>query len=198
MHLEMKTPVHIQTWKKLVRKLHSKCNGLPLAAKTLGGLLGCNLDYKEWNHILDSNLWDLPHADSVLPSLRLSYHYLPTYLKRCFAYCSIFPKDYEFEKENVILLWMAEGLIPHAENEKAMEEVGERYFDELLSRSLFQRPRLDQPRFTMHDLINDLAMFVSGKFCFRLDQKNSHEVPKRVRHLSYMRGNLIHLQNLSH
>ncbi|KAB2604109.1 disease resistance RPP13-like protein 1 [Pyrus ussuriensis x Pyrus communis] len=170
------------------KQIARKCKGLPLAAKTLGGLLSCNLDYKEWNHILNSNLWDLQHADSVLPSLRLSYHYLPTYLKRCFAYCSIFPKDYEFEKENVILLWMAEGLIPHAENEKAMEEVGERYFDELLLRSLFQRPRLDRPSFTMHDLTNDLAMFVSEKFCFRLEQKNSHEVPDRVRHLSYMRG----------
>ncbi|KAB2604112.1 disease resistance RPP13-like protein 1 [Pyrus ussuriensis x Pyrus communis] len=170
------------------KEIARKCKGLPLAAKTLGGLLSCNLDYKEWNHILNSNLWDLQHADSVLPSLRLSYHYLPTYLKQCFAYCSIFPKDYEFERENVILLWMAEGLIPHAENEKAMEEVGERYFDELLLRSLFQRPRLDRLTFTMHDLINDLVMFVSGKFCFRLEQKNSHEVPERVRHLSYMRG----------
>ena len=170
------------------KQIACKCNGLPLAAKTLGGLLSCNLDYKEWNHVLNSNLWDLPHANSVLPSLRLSYHYLPTYLKRCFAYCSIFPKGYVLEKKNVILLWMAEGLIPHAENEKAMEEVGERYFDELVSLSLFQRPRLDRPGFTMHDLINDLAMFVSGEFCFRLDQKNSHKVSERVRHLSYMRG----------
>ncbi|XP_070674159.1 putative disease resistance RPP13-like protein 1 isoform X2 [Malus domestica] len=170
------------------KEIARKCNGLPLAAKTLGGLLSCNLDYKEWNHILDSNLWDLPHPNSLLPSLRLSYHYLPAHLKRCFAYCSIFPKDYEFEKENVILLWMAEGLISQSESKKAMEEVGERYFNELLSRSLFQRPRLDQPSFTMHDLINDLAMFVSGEFCLRLDQKNSHEVSKKVRHLSYMRG----------
>ncbi|XP_048425325.1 putative disease resistance RPP13-like protein 1 [Pyrus x bretschneideri] len=110
------------------KEIACKCDGLPLAAKTLGGLLSCNLDYKEWNHILNSNLWDPPHADSVLPSLRLSYHYLPTYLKRCFAYCSIFSKDYEFEKENVILLWMAEGLVPQAENEKAMEEVGAEKF----------------------------------------------------------------------
>ncbi|KAB2616468.1 disease resistance protein [Pyrus ussuriensis x Pyrus communis] len=172
------------------KKIARKCNGLPLASKTLGSLLGCNLDYKEWNHILDNNLWDLPHANSVLPSLRLSYHYLPSYLKQCFAYCSIFPKGYELEKENVILLWVAEGLIPQSESKKAMEEVGERYFDELLSRSLFQKPRLDQPSFTMHDLINDLAMFVSREFCFRLDQKHSHEVPKRVRHFSYMRGNI--------
>ncbi|XP_050140003.1 putative disease resistance RPP13-like protein 1 isoform X2 [Malus sylvestris] len=170
------------------KKIAHKCNGLPLASKTLGGLLGCNLDYKEWNHILESNFWDLPHSNSVLPSLRLSYHYLPSYLKRCFAYCSIFPKGYELEKENVILLWVAEGLIPQSESGNTMEEVGERYFDELLSRSLFQRPRLDPPRFTMHDLINDLAMFVSGEFCFRLDLEHSQEAHKRVRHFSYMRG----------
>ncbi|XP_070674094.1 putative disease resistance RPP13-like protein 1 [Malus domestica] len=170
------------------KKIAHKCNGLPLASKTLGGLLGCNLDYKEWNHILESNFWDLPHSNSVLPSLRLSYHYLPSYLKRCFAYCSIFPKGYELEKENVILLWVAEGLIPQLESGNTMEEVGERYFDELLSRSLFQRPRLDPPRFTMHDLINDLAMFVSGEFCFRLDLEHSQEARKRVRHFSYMRG----------
>ncbi|XP_068310759.1 putative disease resistance RPP13-like protein 1 [Pyrus communis] len=170
------------------KKIARKCNGLPLASKTLGGLLGCNLDYKEWNHILDSNLWDLPQANSVLPSLRLSYHYLPSYLKRCFAYCSIFPKGYELEKETVILLWVAEGLIPQSDSGNTMEEVGERYFDELLSRSLFQRPRLDQPRFTMHDLINDLAKFVSGEFCFRLDLELSHEARKRVRHFSYVRG----------
>ena len=29
---------------------------------------------------------------------------------------------------------------------------------------------------------------VSREFCFRLDEEGSHEVPKRVRHLSYMRG----------
>ncbi|XP_048425332.1 putative disease resistance RPP13-like protein 1 [Pyrus x bretschneideri] len=170
------------------KKIARKCNGLPLASKTLGGLLGCNLDYKEWNYILDSNLWDLRHPNSVLPSLRLSYHYLPSYLKRCFAYCSIFPKGYELEKETVILLWVAEGLIPQSDSGNTMEEVGEGYFDELLSRSLFQRPRLDQPRFTMHDLINDLAKFVSGEFCFRLDLELSHEARKRVRHFSYVRG----------
>ncbi|KAB2616466.1 disease resistance RPP13-like protein 1 [Pyrus ussuriensis x Pyrus communis] len=170
------------------KKIARKCNGLPLASKTLGGLLGCNLNYKEWNYILDSNLWDLPHTNSVLPSLRLSYHYLPSYLKRCFAYCSIFPKGYELEKETVILLWVAEGLIPQSDTGNTMEEVGERYFDELLSRSLFQRPRLDQPRFTMHDLINDLAKFVSGEFCFRLDLEQSHEASKRVRHFSYVIG----------
>ncbi|TQE10290.1 hypothetical protein C1H46_004129 [Malus baccata] len=167
------------------KQIAHKCDGLPLAAKALGGLLGCNVGYKEWSHILNNNLWETLHDKSVLPSLRLSYHYLPTYLKQCFAYLSIFPKDYEFEKENIIQLWMALGLIPQAESGQGLEELGGRYFDELLSRSLLQRSW--KSSFTMHDLINDLAMSVSGEFCFRLGEGQPHEVPKRVRHLSYMR-----------
>ncbi|XP_050153747.1 putative disease resistance RPP13-like protein 1 [Malus sylvestris] len=167
------------------KQIAHKCDGLPLAAKALGGLLGCNVGYKEWSHILNNNLWETLYDKSVLPSLRLSYHYLPTYLKQCFAYLSIFPKDYEFEKENIIQLWMALGLIPQAESGQGLEELGGRYFDELLSRSLLQRSW--KSSFTMHDLINDLAMSVSGEFCFRLGEGQPHEVPKRVRHLSYMR-----------
>ncbi|TQD81259.1 hypothetical protein C1H46_033191 [Malus baccata] len=169
------------------KQIARKCNGLPLAAKALGGLLGCNVDYEEWSHILNNNLWEILHDKGVLPSLRLSYHYLPTYLKQCFAYFSIFPKDCEFQKENIIQLWMALGLIPQAESGKGLEEVGERYFDELLSRSLLQRSLIGKSSFTMHDLINDLAMSVSRKFCFRLDEGEPHDL-KRVRHLSYMRG----------
>ncbi|XP_068331146.1 putative disease resistance RPP13-like protein 1 [Pyrus communis] len=169
------------------KQIARKCNGLPLAAKALGGLLGCNVDYEEWSHILNNNLWEILHAEGVLPSLRLSYHYLPTYLKQCFAYFSIFPKDYEFEKKNIIQLWMALGLIPEAKSGEGLEEVGKRYFDELLSRSLLQRSLPGKSSFTMHDLINDLAMSVSGEFCFRLDEGEPHD-PKRVRHLSYMRG----------
>ncbi|XP_017180948.2 putative disease resistance protein At3g14460 [Malus domestica] len=170
------------------KEIARKCNGLPLAAKALGGLLGCSVDYKEWSHILNNNLWEILHDKGVLPSLRLSYHYLPTYLKQCFAYFSIFPKDYEFEKENIIQLWMALGLVPQAESGKGLEEVGKGYVDELLSRSLLQRSLIGKSSFTMHDLVNDLAISVSGEFCFRLDEGQPREVPKRVRHLSYMRG----------
>ncbi|CAN6697172.1 unnamed protein product [Malus baccata var. baccata] len=170
------------------KKIARKCNGLPLAAKTLGGLLSCNMNHKKWNHILNSNLWELQQENSILPSLRLSFHYLPTHLKQCFTYCSIFPKDYQFEKHTLVRLWMAVGLISQAEGEEIMEEVGENYLNELVSRSLIQRSRTEEHGCTMHDLINDLALFMSREFCFRMDEEGSHEVPKRVRHLSYAKG----------
>ncbi|XP_016652494.1 PREDICTED: putative disease resistance RPP13-like protein 1 [Prunus mume] len=176
------------TLEEIGKKIARKCNGLPLAAQTLGGLLRSRLDSEVWNRVLNSSIWDLPYEKSdILPALGLSYHYLPAKLKRCFIYCSIFPKDYEFKIEDIVFLWMAEGLIPQAENGDSMEEVAKGYFDELLSRSLFQTS--GKSSFVMHDLINDLAVFMSKGFCSRWEGRESHEV-ERVRHLSYAREEL--------
>ncbi len=171
------------------KKIVHKCKGLPLAVKTLGGLLHSKQEPSEWNKILKSDIWDLPKGESnILPALRLSYHYLPSHLKRCFAYCSIFPKDYKFKMEELVQLWMAEDLLQQSKGNGRMEEIGEQYFDDLVSRSFFQR--LDNYRsiFVMHDLVNDLANFISGEFCSRLEIQESNEVTTKTRHLSYFRA----------
>nr|DAD45261.1 TPA_asm: hypothetical protein HUJ06_003491 [Nelumbo nucifera] len=72
-----------------------KCKGLPLAVKTIGGLLSSTADEKKWKTILKSEVWDVPEdKDEVMPALRSSYKHLTVNLNRCFAYCSIFPKYY--------------------------------------------------------------------------------------------------------
>ncbi|WRX29476.1 NB-ARC - like 10 [Theobroma cacao] len=92
-----------------------KCNGLPLAAKAIGGLLRTTLDYEAWKGISESEIWGIPEEKcGIIPALRLSYHHLPSHLKRCFAYCSILHKDYEFGDEEIILLWKAEGFLQPA------------------------------------------------------------------------------------
>ena len=164
------------------KEIVKKCKGLPLAAKTLGDALYSELRVREWENVLNSKVWDLPN-DEILHALRLSYFFLPLHLKRCFAYCSIFPKDYEFEKENLSLLWMAEGFL--TEGKTKMEEIGDAYFYELLSRSFFQKSSMDKSYFVMHDLINDLAQLVSGKFCVQLKDGKINEIPEKLRHLSY-------------
>jgi hypothetical protein len=187
MHSTIITLMHVLELEVIGRQIVKKCDGLPLAAKTIGGLLRYKNGVDKWEKILKSELWDSPiDKTDILPALRLSYKYLPSHLKQCFAYCSIFPKDYVLKKEEVVLLWMAEGFLKETRN-KRMEEVGEDYFLDLASRSLLEQSSGNESGFVMHDLINDLAKFVSGQFTFRLEVDHSDEKLKKTRHLSYFR-----------
>ncbi|PRQ57248.1 putative P-loop containing nucleoside triphosphate hydrolase, leucine-rich repeat domain, L [Rosa chinensis] len=172
------------------RQIVQKCNGLPLAIKSLGGLLCSKSAVKEWESILYSEMWELPQEESgILPSLWLSYMYLPSQLKHCFAYCSIFPKNYVFKTSKILVyLWMAEDLL-QPKKHKTAEEIGQDYFNDLISMSFFQvSSRSDQ--YIMHDLINDLASFVSGEFCFRWEGSDSPNNLSKTRHFSCMSGYL--------
>ncbi|XP_028100000.1 putative disease resistance RPP13-like protein 1, partial [Camellia sinensis] len=170
---------------RIGKEIVKKCKGLPLAAKTLAGLLRSKRDVEDWNNILKSGIWDLPKEKSnILPALKLSYHYLPSHLKRCFAYCSIFPKNYEFQMERLVLMWMAEGFVEQPRSKKTREEVGYECFNELQSRSFFQRSNANKYCFVMHDLVNDLAQAVSGDFCYVLEDDNTHHISERVLHFS--------------
>ncbi|KAK5787271.1 hypothetical protein PVK06_041924 [Gossypium arboreum] len=176
---------HLQ-FKEIGEKIVRRCNGLPLAAKAIGSLLRTVIYHGEWERIYESEIWDLPEERcGIIPALRLSYHHLPSYLKRCFAYCSILPKDYEFKEEEIILLWRAEGLL----QQKAMPQIkdlGNQYFQDLVSRSFFQTSSKDKSRFVMHDLINDLAQVVAGKICSKLEGDKQQKFSNRTRHSSYI------------
>ncbi|KAK8469934.1 hypothetical protein PHAVU_004G013300 [Phaseolus vulgaris] len=171
--------------KEIGRRIVERCKGLPLALKTIGCLLSTKSSISYWKSILESEIWELPKEDSeIIPALFLSYHYLPSHLKRCFAYCALFPKDYEFVKEELILMWMAQNFLQIPKQIRHPEEVGEQYFNDLLSRTFFQQSSV-VGRFIMHDLLNDLAKYVSGDFCFRLKFDKGKCMPKTTCHFSF-------------
>jgi len=181
------------------REIVRKCKGLPLAAKTLGGLLHSVGDVKQWEKISKSRMWGLSN-ENIPPALTLSYYYLPSHLKRCFAYCAIFPKGYLFEKDGLITEWMAHGFLVQSRGVEEMEDIGEKYFDDLVSRSLFQQSLHAPSHFSMHDIISDLAEYVSGEFCFKLginelgsglEGEHSCTLPERTRYLSITRAALF-------
>lgn len=179
--------------KDIGEKIVRKCKGLPLAAKTLGGILRGKVNRDEWERVLNSKIWSLPEERSdIMPALRLSYYHLPSYLKPCFAYFSLVPKDYEFQKDEMILLWMAQGLLQEEFGDKPMEDFGDECFLELQSRSFFQQSSMDTSRYVMHDLINDLAQWVAGDtFFLRMDDTNEGKKlinTKTLRHLSFVSG----------
>ncbi|PRQ57273.1 putative P-loop containing nucleoside triphosphate hydrolase [Rosa chinensis] len=102
------------------RQIVQKCNGLPLAIKSLGGLLCSKLLVDEWESILNSDMWEFsPDESDILPSLWLSYMNLPSHLKRCFGHCSIFSKNYKFRTSELVYLWKAEDLLQPKKNKTA-------------------------------------------------------------------------------
>jgi len=176
--------------KEIGMKIVEKCQGLPLALETVGCLLQSKSSTAEWEVVLRSNIWDLPIKNSkIILALLLSYYHLPSHLKRCFAYCALFPKDYKFEKESLILSWMAHNFLQCSQQSESPEEIGEQYFNDLLSRSFFQRSvKYKDTCFVMHDLLNDLAKYVSGEICFRLGVDRPGSIPKTTRHFSTVKN----------
>ncbi|CAD6343588.1 unnamed protein product [Miscanthus lutarioriparius] len=157
-----------------------KCKGVPLAAQALGFMLRTK-DVREWENIRDSEIWEGPSTDDVLPSLKLSYYHMPPYLKLCFSYCSVFPKGCEIHRDNLIQQWISLGFI-HSNSRKdlTLEKIGENYVNELLGMSFLQYSRITSlitkdtkncMLLSMHDLIHDLARSVMDDELLLMDGK---------------------------
>ncbi|XP_048318710.2 putative disease resistance protein RGA3 [Ziziphus jujuba] len=166
--------------KEIVRK----CKGLPLAVKQMGGLQRGVTDVQEWKRIMNSEIWEL-EDDSVLPVLRLSYNHLSSNLKQCFAYCSLFPKSYAFDKYELIKLWMAEEFILAKKNEKT-EDIGSGYFNNLVMRFFFEISSDDSTKYRMHDLIHNLAQSIAHPFCFQVKDEKPMFTEENSRHVSLL------------
>uniref|UniRef100_A0A8R7NYG9 Disease resistance protein winged helix domain-containing protein n=1 Tax=Triticum urartu TaxID=4572 RepID=A0A8R7NYG9_TRIUA len=163
--------------------------GSPLAAKTLGRLFNGNLTERHWRDILNNELWQLSYEENeILPALQLSYLYLPWDLKRCFAVCSIFPEDYSFKRDEIVAFWVALCFV-ETDGSMRLEEMGYRHMDDLRSRFLFQiDPKFpNEHRYVKHDLIHDMAQFISVGECFLmqgLSYMDLHRQVQTIRHMS--------------
>ncbi|KRG95185.1 hypothetical protein GLYMA_19G135500v4 [Glycine max] len=186
---EEKHPHLVNIGKEIVKK----CRGVPLAVRTLGSLLFSKFEANEWEYVRDNEIWNLPQKkDDILPALKLSYDFLPSYLRQCFALFSIYPKDYEFSSVEVTRLWEALGVLAPPRKNETPEDVVKQYLDELLSRSFLQ-DFIDGGticQFKIHDLVHDLALFVAEDECLVL---NSHiqNIPENIRHLSFAEYNFL-------
>ncbi|XP_042484173.1 putative disease resistance RPP13-like protein 1 [Macadamia integrifolia] len=141
------------------QEIVNKCKGLPLAVKTLAGLLRDKRENSEWKDILENEIWDLKET-KILPSLILSYHHLPPLLKRCFQYCALFPKDYVFNKIESVMLWIAEGIVqPKSKVKKRVEDIGVGYFDELFMRSFFELSNLKPSNWWTYSFVMPKSYF---------------------------------------
>ncbi|KAF9660610.1 hypothetical protein SADUNF_SadunfUnG0007300 [Salix dunnii] len=156
------------------RKIAERCKGLPLAAKTLGSLLRFKRSRAEWESVLNNHVWEIKEAESkLLAPLWLSYHDLPTEMRPCFLYCAVFPKDYTFERDTLIKLWMAQGFLRETQNQE-MEATGGECFEALAARSLFQDFQKNLAdgsiiQCKMHDMVHDFAQSMTKNESFSVE-----------------------------
>lgn len=140
----------------------NKCGGVPLAIKTLGGILCEKKEISTWRAISESDLRNAKSIkDRVFVSLKSSYIHLADELKQCFTFCSIFPKGYEIYKDHLIAQWIAHGFInPISEGQS--EDIGNDYFDSLVKVGFLHNPceswNSKRLIYKMHDLIHDLTL----------------------------------------
>ncbi|KAL3497668.1 hypothetical protein ACH5RR_040400 [Cinchona calisaya] len=119
-----------------------KCDGLPLAILAISGLLALKdvSRIDEWEMVqrsLGGELEGTGKLDRVNNILCLSYNDLPSHLKTCLLYLSIFPEDYEIECEQLIQLWIAERFVERKDGMN-IEDAAWDYLKELVNRSLIQ------------------------------------------------------------
>ncbi|KAM3207549.1 hypothetical protein ACQJBY_062675 [Aegilops geniculata] len=166
---EDKCPEDLQV---VSRDILKKCGGVPLAIITIASLLASNQRVKqkyEWMHLHNSIGRGVTQGDIVKDMnmiLSLSYYDLPSHLKPCLLYLSIFPEDFEIKRDWLIWRWLAEGFIQCDKEETRLFEIGESYFNELMNRSLIQPTKINDEGTVVtcriHDMVLDLICSLSS------------------------------------
>ncbi|OAY76174.1 putative disease resistance protein RGA1 [Ananas comosus] len=177
------------------KQIVEKCGGLPLAANALGSMMRFKSRTEDaWSAIRDNGIWSLKEEETILPSLKLSYIQMSSALKQCFAYCSIFPKDYAINKDDLIRQWIALGFISSHETWTSMEDIGNEYLNDLLWMSFLQDDVENKYTYRMHDLVHDLAQSVAREEVAVIFGEESTGISEDSNHGS---AELLSLQRLS-
>ncbi|KAK3431305.1 hypothetical protein EUGRSUZ_E03170 [Eucalyptus grandis] len=176
-----RNPIKVDIGRRIVKMF----DGIPLAIRMIGSLLFSKKTEEEWLHFereISEYSSDQVHLYAIS---ELSYIHLPCHLKQCFAYCSLFPRDWVIDKQLLMSLWIAEGFILPIDNgDWDMEDIAHDYFMDLLRRNFFQDCVKDElgnvTSCRMHHVVHDVAHLVVGNEYGTIDHLQS-----RARHISW-------------
>ncbi|PRQ20763.1 putative P-loop containing nucleoside triphosphate hydrolase, leucine-rich repeat domain, L [Rosa chinensis] len=180
----------------IAEKIVRKCDGLPLALKTLGSLLLHRQTIREWEEVLNSEIWNVKVVqEEVFRPLLLSYYDLAMEVKSCLLYCATYPKGFEFGKEILIEQWMSQGYLNVGENEEEATK-GREVFTKLAMLCFLQVFRQDALTkeirgCKMHDTVHDFIQYLNQNECLTVEATGTHgtetsSANHRVRHLTLM------------
>ncbi|XP_073037621.1 putative late blight resistance protein homolog R1B-23 [Primulina eburnea] len=175
------------------KKIARNCGGLPLTIVVVAGLLQSprNMTKEElWENISEN----ISSKESTIEMqcskiLCLSYDRLPLRLKPCFLYIAAFPEDSQIDVSKLIKLWVAEGFLKPIDRSKCLEDVGERYLEDLVNRSLLlvskKGPDGKLESVGIHDLLREICITKAEEerfFSHVSSQRNAINVFSENRH----------------
>uniref|UniRef100_A0A0E0MKL5 Uncharacterized protein n=1 Tax=Oryza punctata TaxID=4537 RepID=A0A0E0MKL5_ORYPU len=161
-----------------------KLGGTPLAIKFAAYNLRRHLTLGYWRRYLEDMDNFGATAPDIMKVLKISYNTLSRELQSCFHFCSLFPKNHPFRKEELVRTWFWSGSIflQFGENK------GELYLARLTANLFLDRfgGENEEPAYyVMNDTMHDFATYVSQGECKRLTEAaDSRNVKSSVRHIS--------------
>uniref|UniRef100_K3YEK2 Rx N-terminal domain-containing protein n=1 Tax=Setaria italica TaxID=4555 RepID=K3YEK2_SETIT len=124
---------HYAALQPISGQIAKNLRGCPLVTKVAASHLRDNLSFQYWNNFLHQRLEHFGGtAEDIMNVLKLSYWHLPIEMQTCFRYCSIFPQDFVFDKEQLVKMWVSSGLISQvAFGSESLMNTGKQYLDQL-------------------------------------------------------------------
>ncbi|KAJ6745334.1 hypothetical protein OIU74_028089 [Salix koriyanagi] len=173
--------------KNIKKEIVERCCGAPLVIKTIARLMSSK-DRAQWPSFIKQQLPYRVKDDNIMHTLKLSYDPLPSYMKHCFAYCSLLPKGDEIDVKSLFQLWIAQGFISSSSLGECLETVALRCFESLLWRSFFHQVTKDAfgdiRSCKMHDFMHDLATKVAGSQSIKVE-RGGNRIREWTRHVSF-------------
>ncbi|KAL9232445.1 hypothetical protein vseg_007556 [Gypsophila vaccaria] len=152
---------------KIAKLIVKECGGLPLGIMTMARSMRGVTDVEEWENALQELRKPLRGQDDmeneVFPVLKFSYCQLnDVTLQNCFLSCLLFPEDQRILRDELINLWISEGILDEAETEQEQFQKGHTIVNKLENSCLLEAKQCNGERCVeVHDLTRDMAINIT-------------------------------------
>ncbi|XVF78066.1 hypothetical protein PTKIN_Ptkin14bG0098400 [Pterospermum kingtungense] len=149
----------------IVESVAEECDGLPLAIVIIASSMKGVRSVHEWRHALNALKRHVQSVnkmeEKVFRQLKFSYDHLEDEkVKHCFLCCALYPEDFEINTDELIELWIEEGLVEEMDSMQMEIDEGHTVLSKLKNSCLIEGTSFR--RVKLHDLVRDMAVRITS------------------------------------